>query len=228
MTDFLSDFSKSLFVMVATMLPIMNPPSTAAIFLSLTEGASQETRRHLSTRIARNVFFLMAAFLLVGSYVLDFFGLSLDIIRVAGGLLVTSMGWRLLNAEDTSSRAARLTEGFTPDMVRQKAFYPLSFPTTVGPGSLAAVITVGVSLASPKISTAVARTSGALVGLMIVCFAVLLAYRYAQVMLRPLGETGTLVFLRLSAFILLALGFQIMWDGLGPLISAAVRQGMRV
>lgn len=228
MSEFFLDFGKSLFVMVATVLPIMNPPSTAAIFLSLTEGASQQTRRHLATRIARNIFFLMAAFLLLGNYVLDFFGLSLDIIRVAGGLLVTSMGWRLLNADDTVPQAARLTEGFTPEMVRLKAFYPLSFPSTVGPGTLAAVLTVGVSLTSSNFSVAAARTSGALVGLVIVSVAVLLAFRYAQQMLRPLGESGTLVFMRLSAFILLALGFQIMWDGLGPLISVAVRNGMRL
>ena len=226
MSDYLADFGKSLFVMVATLLPIINPPGSAAIFLSLTEGASLQTRRQLATRIARNVFLLSAVFLLIGSYLLRFFGISLDIIRVAGGILVTSMGWRLLNARDTEPHVARLTEAFTPAMVQAKAFYPLSFPVTIGPGSLAAVITIGASLASPTLAVATARTSGALVGLVLVALAVLLAYRYAQALLRPLGETGTLVFLRISAFVLMALGIQILWDGLGPLISAAVRNGM--
>lgn len=228
MHDLLVEFGKSFFVIVAALLPIMNPPSAAAIFLSLTEGASVKTRRQLSTRIARNVFLLLSAFLLIGSYLLDFFGLSLDIIRVAGGLLVTSFGWRMLNADDSAAPKQAMVEGFTPEMVQQKAFYPLAFPGTVGPGTLATVITVGVSQASPNLTTAVVRTSGALLGALVLSLIVLVAFRYAENMLRPLGDSGVRVFLRISAFILLALGIQIMWDGLGPLISIAVRNGMRL
>ena len=226
--EYLIEFSKSLLLLVAATLPFLTPPGAAPIFLSLTEGATQATRRDLATRIARNVFLLMAAFLLVGSYLLDFFGISLSIMRVAGGLIVTQMGWKLLSADSAESpRAARLTEAFTPQMVRLKAFYPLSFPTTCGPGTLAATITVGVSLADPNLATTAARTAGAIVGVAVVAVVVLFSFRYAQTILRPLGETGTLIFLRLSAFILLCLGIQIMWDGLAPLLAGAVAAGMR-
>ncbi len=219
---------KSALLVIATLLPIINPPSTATIFLSLTEGASEATRRELSRRIARNVFLLMLACTLVGSFVLDFFGISLEIVRVAGGVLVVHIGWRLLGAESAeSARAARLAEAYTPEIVRKTAFYPLSFPITFGPGSVAATITVGVSLADPVLATATARTIGAVLGLAVVALTILLCYRYAQAILRPLGETGTLVFMRLSAFILLCLGIQILWDGLGPLLASAVRQGMQ-
>lgn len=225
LTDYVLIFGKSLLLMVATMLPIINPPSTAAIFLTLTEGASEATRRDLARRIARNVFLLMLACTLVGSFVLKFFGISLEIVRVGGGLLVVHIGWRLLSADSAeSSGAARLAEAYTPEMVRKTAFYPLSFPITCGPGSLAATITVGVTLADPALATAAARTTGAVVGLMVVALVILLSYRYAQAILRPLGESGTLIFLRLSAFILLCLGIQIMWDGLGPLLASVLRQ----
>ncbi|MEO8248979.1 MAG: MarC family protein [Burkholderiales bacterium] len=226
MTEFFLEFGKGFLLLVAATLPILNPPGAAPIFLSLTEGATQATRRDLSTRIARNVFLMMAASLLVGSYLLDFFGISLPIMRVAGGLVVTHIGWSLLSANTSEARTARLTEAFTPEMVRLKAFYPLSFPTTFGPGTMAATITVGVSLADPNIAIAAARTSGAIAGTAVVAVLVLFSYRYAQVILRPLGETGTLIFLRLSAFILLCLGIQIMWDGFSPLLSEAVRAGL--
>lgn len=227
LSAYLIGFGKSLLLVVATLLPIINPPSTATIFLSLTEGASEATRRELARRIARNVFLLMAACTLVGSFVLDFFGISLNIVRVGGGLLVVNIGWRLLSAESAETpRSARLAEAYTSEMVKRTAFYPLSFPITCGPGTLAATITVGVSLADPSLAMAAARTGGALAGLAVVAVVVLLCYRYAQNLLRPLGETGTVIFLRLSAFILLCLGIQILWDGLGPLLAGAVRAGM--
>lgn len=226
--DYVVEFGKSLLLLVATTLPILNPPGGAPIFLSLTEGATPAVRRELATRVARNVFLMMVAFLLVGSYLLDFFGISLSIMRVAGGLLVMNMGWKLLGTDDAESpRTARLTDAFTPEMVRLKAFYPLSFPTTCGPGTLAATITVGVSLADPDVAVAAARSAGAVVGVAVVAVVTLFSYRYAHAILRPLGESGTLIFLRLSAFILLCLGIQIMWDGLSPLLAAAVAAGMR-
>ena len=213
--------------MVATLLPIINPPSTATIFLSLTEGASQSTREELARRIAKNVFLLMLGCTLVGSYVLDFFGISLNIVRVGGGLLVIQTGWKLLGAERSDSpRAAKLAEGYTPAMVRSTAFYPLSFPITCGPGPLAATITVGASLTDTSWTLALARTTGSVIGLGVVAVVILLCYRYAESLLRPLGETGTIIFLRLSAFILLCLGIQIFWDGAAPLISQAVSAGM--
>ncbi|HYP82870.1 MarC family protein [Variovorax sp.] len=223
---YLVALGKSAFLVVGTLLPIINPPSTATIFLSLTEGASHATRWELARRIAGNVFLLMLGCTLVGSYVLDFFGISLDIVRVGGGLLVIQTGWRLLSAERSDSpRASRLAEAYTPDMVRSTAFYPLSFPITCGPGTLAATITVGVSLSDPSWTMALARTTGSVIGLGVVAAVILFCYRYAEKLLRPLGETGTIIFLRLSAFILLCLGIQIFWEGAGPLISAAVAVG---
>ncbi|MDM0044607.1 MarC family protein [Variovorax dokdonensis] len=225
----LGALGKSVFLVAATLLPIINPPSTATIFLSLTEGANAATREELARRIAKNVFLLMLGCTLVGSYVLDFFGISLNIVRVGGGLLVIQTGWKLLGAERSDSpRAAKLAEGYTADMVRSTAFYPLSFPITCGPGSLAATITVGATLADPSWTLALARTTGSVIGLGLVAVVILLCYRYAENLLRPLGETGTIIFLRLSAFILLCLGIQIFWDGASPLLSAAIAEGYRL
>ena len=221
-------FGKSALLVVATLVPIINPPSTATIFLSLTEGASRKTREELARRIAINVGLLILGFTLIGSYVLDFFGISLDIVRVGGGLLVAHTGWRLLSAERADSpRSADIADAYTPEMVRKKAFYPLSFPITCGPGTLAASITVGVSLSDPSWTIAATRTLGAVVGVVGVAVLIFLAYRYAEQLLRPLGETGTIVFLRLSAFILLCLGIQIFWDGAGSLLTSAVAEGNR-
>ncbi len=214
-------FGKSLLFVLATMLPILNPPATATIFLGLTEGASPETRALLARRIARNVFLLLLGAMLVGSYVLELFGISLPIVRVGGGLIVAATAWRLLNADHaTQDSRQALAEGFTPEHARRQAFYPLTFPISCGPGSIAAAITLGVTLVDPSPAVALARFAGGWLGLAVVGLIMAAVFRFAPLLLRPLGETGTLVFLRLSAFILLCLGVQIVWDGLSELLSS--------
>ncbi len=217
--DYALLLGKSFLFSLATLLPILNPTATAPIFLSLTEGASNATREILAARISRSVLLLLFAAMLVGSFVLAFFGISLPIVRVGGGLLVVSSAWRLLNSNDGGTeRSARMAEGFTAEMARRKAFYPLTFPIACGPGSIAAAITVGASLRDTSLAMSATRVSGAVLGVAVVALSVFLCFRYAQQLLRPLGETGTVVFLRLSAFILLCLGVQIVWDGVSELL----------
>lgn len=210
---------RSLLFVLVTLLPILNPAATAPIFLSMTEGASPATRALLARRIARNMFWLITGSMLVGTYVLDFFGISLPIVQVGGGLILASVAWRLLGATPSTpdSRAA-LAEAFTPDHASRQAFYPLTFPISCGPASISVAITVGVSLHATELMVSLARMGGALLGLAIIGVLLYLAFRYGEHFLRLIGEAGTAVFLRLTAFILLCLGVQIVWDGVRELV----------
>jgi len=216
-------FGKSFLFVLATILPILNPAATAPIFLGLTEGASETTRAGLARRIARNMVLLTGGAMLIGSYVLNIFGISLPIVRVAGGMIIAANAWRLLSTnQPTADSRTALAEGFTPEMARRQAFYPLTFPISCGPGSISAAITVGVTLHDERLSLSLARASGGVLALVVIGVAMFLAFRYAAQLLRPLGETGTVVFLRLMAFILLCLGVQIVWDGASELLRSVL------
>ena len=212
-------FGKSFLFVFAALLPILNPAATAPIFLGLTEGASERTRAMLARKIARNMFALMVGSMLVGSHVLAFFGISLPIVRVGGGLILAATAWRLLTAtQSTADSRTELADAFTPEMARRQAFYPLTFPISCGPGSIAAAITVGVSLSNDRVGLALANIGGGVLALLVIGLLLYLAFRYAEHLLRPLGEAGAIIFLRLSAFILLCLGVQIVWDGVSELL----------
>ena len=184
-------FGKSFLFVLAALLPILNPAATAPIFLGLTDGASSSTRALLARRIARNMFALMTGSMLVGSYVLDVFGISLPIVRVGGGLIVASTAWRLLNANHaTDDRRTELAESFTVEHARRQAFYPLTFPISCGPGSIAAAITVGVSLHDQKLALSLARMGGGVLALFVIGIVLYLALKYAQRLLKPLGDAG--------------------------------------
>lgn len=216
-------FGKAFLFVLAAILPILNPPATAPVFLALTDGASPQVRAQTARRVARYAFVLLVGSMLLGSVVLDVFGISLPIVRVGGGLIVAAAGWRLLNATpQTMDSRQGLAASYTPEQARRQAFYPLTFPLSCGPGSISAAITVGVALHDGRLAMSVVRIGGALLALAVIAVILYLALRYAHRLLGLLGESGAVVFLRLSAFIVLCLGVQIFWDGASELIRTAL------
>jgi len=217
--DLMVTAARSFVFVFVTILPILNPAATAPIFLSMTEGASPATRILLASRIARNMFWLMTGSMLIGSYVLDFFGISLPIVRVGGGLILAAVAWRLLGATpQTQDSRASLAEAYTLDHAHRQAFYPLTFPISCGPASISVAITVGVTLHDVDLAGSAVRMGAALLALAMIGVVLYLAFRYGEHFLRLIGEAGTAVFLRLTAFILLCLGVQIVWDGVSELL----------
>ncbi|MDO5692023.1 MAG: MarC family NAAT transporter [Pseudomonadota bacterium] len=214
-------FGKSLLFALAAVLPILNPPAAAPVFVTLTRTLESDTRTLLARRIGQYVFFMLAAAMLVGTYVLNFFGISLPIVRVAGGLIVASTAWRMLHTQHVSSdEKTQMAQSLTDDNVRIQAFYPMTFPLTCGPGSIAAAITVGAALHSQRVPESLANFAGGLAATVLISVLVFLTFRYADRLLRPLGEVGLVVFLRLSAFILLCVGVQIIWNGAQELVRS--------
>jgi len=222
MGDTLGDFVGTVMFALATLLPIINPPGVAPIFLSMTPGASDATRATLARRIARNSCVLLLVAMSAGSYVLMFFGLSLAVIRIAGGLLVIATAWHLIRAEEVPEPAIVTAPSTSAlDSVESRSFYPLTFPVTIGPGSISIAVTLGAGV---RLDAARSTTSvlGAAAGIVVVSLAVYFCYRFASRIVRVLGGSGTVVLLRLSAFILLAVGVQILCDGLIERFTARV------
>jgi multiple antibiotic resistance protein len=219
LNDYLVVFGRSFLFALATLLPFLNPPAVAPIFWTLTSGASAATRLALAKRVAINVALMLTVAMIAGNVLLSFFGISLAIVRVGGGLLVIASAWRLVNSTDGGTEhAARQAESFTAEMAKARAFYPLTFPITCGPGSIAAAITVGASLRDQNHLESLVRLAGSLPGVVIVSLTLYGCLRFAAQFMYRLGENGTTVFMRLSAFIMLCLGVQIVWDGVHELL----------
>jgi multiple antibiotic resistance protein len=131
-------------------------------------------------------------------------------VQVAGGLVLVASGWRLLQQGD-DSKAREQQSGVSEDVLLTRAFFPLTMPLTVGPGTISVAITLGAKSAGS--GDVLQESVGALAGVILVAASIYLSYRYADRLLSVLGEAGRDVFLRLSAFILLCLGVQIVWNG---------------
>ena len=202
----------------AALAAITNPPASVPIFLASTAGCSSDVRHVLAWRIAFNVFVILVVSMFIGSYILDFFGLSLPIVQVAGGLLIMSFGWRFLHQRDDDVAAPSATR-WGPEELATRAFYPLTLPLTVGPGSISVAITLGANTPQTGINLAV-LIAPMVVGVALISLSIYLCYRFAENIARVLGQTGTSVFLRLSAFIALCIGVQITWNGVSALLKS--------
>ncbi|HEY5049147.1 MAG TPA: MarC family protein [Rhizomicrobium sp.] len=212
-------FAHTFLLIYAGLFPIVNPIGSAPIFLSLTRPWSMDERNALALRVAVNSFFLLLGSLFVGSHVLEFFGITLPVVRVAGGMVVTAFGWRLLHEGESPPIFRKPDAGGTtkgPDT----AFYPLTMPLTVGPGSIAVAITLGSQWPKTAHWADLAVIAGAAVfGLLAMSATIYIAYRFAGRVLRALGDSGTRAVMQLTAFILLCIGVEIVCSGVGALIG---------
>ena len=207
-------------LVLAALFPVVNPPGTALVFLSLTERASVAARRSLARRVAINAFFVMAASLLVGAFILRFYGISVPVLRVAGGLIVAHSGWKLLN--EGSTKAA--DEPPAPERgveYTHQAFYPLTLPLTTGPGTIAVMISLGLSQTAYSDYTHEFQfLFASLLAAIVIAAGIYVCFAFSDWVARVLGHGGTDIAVRLSAFILFCLGAQIVWTGASDLLGS--------
>jgi multiple antibiotic resistance protein len=204
-------------LVIAALLPIVNPFGGAPMFLAMTSDVGSELRQALANKIAVNAFILLVASLFVGTYVLEVFGLSVPIVQVAGGVVVCAAAWELLRAGSVTPAVP--VPAPAPAQIASRAFYPLTLPLTVGPGTISIAITIGAHHPRSVRSLVLDGTADVL-GAALIAATVFVCYRYADRMLRIIGETGTSVLIRLSAFIMLCVGVQIFWSGARILLAS--------
>jgi multiple antibiotic resistance protein len=199
-------------LVVAALFPIVNPLGSAAIFVNLVGEVASTTQRLLAQKIAVYSFFLLICSVLWGVDVLAFFGISIYAVQIGGGLVVAATGWSLLNQDTGRAKSASPAE----DDILENAFYPFTLPITVGPGSISVAITLGAHLPSelheshllsPRVLIA------AIGGITLICLIIYVCYLYARKAEQLLGRSGTSMVMRLSSFILLCIGVQIISTG---------------
>jgi multiple antibiotic resistance protein len=212
-------------LVLAAIFPVVNPPGSALVFLGLTRGLTPEVRRILAWRVARNSFFVLVCSLLLGALILTFYGISIPVLRVAGGIIVAAAGWKLLS-EGSQKELEASADGMSRTNPLDQAFYPLTLPLTTGPGTIAVVISLGLSRSTYTSSTdEILFILASLFAVVIIAVTIFLCFAYADRIQRLLGAGGTDIAVRLSAFILFCLGVQILWSGGSELLRSVIHSG---
>jgi multiple antibiotic resistance protein len=214
-----SDIVNAFLLVFAGLFPIVNPIGGAPLFLGLTAGYPDAERHRLALRVAINSALLLAGSMFVGSHLLVFFGITLPVVRIAGGLVLVAFGWKLLHSGIAVEPAHEASAEHDP--AEMDSFYPLTLPLTVGPGSISVAIALGSQRpTAPDLSELTLLGGAALAGILAISLTVYVCHRFAEPLIARLGKGGTNVVVRLSAFLLLCIGIQILWAGYSTLIPA--------
>jgi multiple antibiotic resistance protein len=222
----LLEAAKNILLILSALFPIVNPIGDAPFFLAMTRDYSASERMALSQRVALNSFILLVASCFIGTHILSFFGISLPVVQVGGGLVVISTGWAMLKSDDDSDepREGGVKRRVSPQDEFRNAFYPLTLPLTVGPGSISVAITLGANLPEHH-GFNIWGILAILIGSAIVSASVLLCYGFSDRLARVLGPTAMSVITRLSSFLLVCIGVQILWNGAKALLATVLTPG---
>src|ERR1700735_1616046 len=195
--------------------------SGAFIFFGATRELEPHVRTQVSGWVAIYSFSIVTVSLYVGAYVLSFFGVSIPVLRVAGGIVVAMTGWRVLN--QTDAPAQRRSETPSPRSIdvppSRLAFYPLTMPLTTGPGTISVAISLGASRPRGFHPATLEFFVETLTAVVLLALLVYLFYRHSARLAGLMGATGTTIVVRLSAFLLFCIGIQVLWNGASELLG---------
>ena len=205
--------------------PIVDPLAGGLLFFGLTSLASPDVRRKLARMVAIYSFIVLNLSLFIGGYLLHFFGISLPVLRVAGGLVVAAAGWKMLNAREEYGAAQQKAGGLVvleQDYFR-KAFSPITMPLTTGPGTISVLNALGTGRPVGSMIETMDFTLGAVAATIALAVTIYVCYAGSGVISRVFGGNGTEIAIRLTAFILFCIGVQILWTGVEDLLVSVLR-----
>jgi len=203
-------------VQYTALFSIINPLGSAFVFFAITRSLPLAERERLARSVGVFTWLTLLVSLFAGLYLLRFFGITLPVLRVAGGLIVALTAWQVLTTSEDpmESSLPRLAEGRT---AAHLAFYPLTIPLTIGPGSISVAIALAAD-APRRLEERLAAAAISALAVTLIALTTFVCYRFADRLTRLLGATGTSIIVRISGFLLFCIGIQILWLGARDLL----------
>jgi multiple antibiotic resistance protein len=214
------ELSKLFGLAFSALLPLVNPLGDALIFLGLVGNAPPSVYRALARKIAISTTIFLIAIEAGGTFVLRFFGISLPVVQVAGGLALAAMGWKLLNQEEPDEKQTPPdVDGSSLRSLEQKVFYPLTFPITAGPGCIVVMVTLSAHATGMGVLPSIMAHAGIVIAVVLLSAAVYFCYGHAPAITARISPQTAHGILRLVAFVLLCIGVQITSNGVETIVK---------
>ena len=219
----------SFLIAFSALLPLINPLGSALVFLGLVGTAPAASYRTLARKIAINNVIFLTIIELLGSAILHFFGISLPIVQVSGGIVIAAIGWSVLNQKEPTTKTidkrdeVRVNPDDSMQELERKAFYPFTFPLTSGPGTLVVTLTLAARAQGGGLALNLLRHSGIFLAVLVLSALVYLCYANAPRLTRAIPPETVSGILRVVAFILMCIGVQIAWNGFSQLLPTVLQ-----
>ncbi len=194
----------------ASLFPVINPLGAIPVFCSLTSDNTDEYRKKMALKTSVNVFFILIVFFFIGELLLDFFGISLGVLKIAGGLIVAHTAWEMVSGHHKLSHEEN-TEVETKEDI---SFTPMALPLLSGPGAIGVVIGLSYTNQNHLIFY-----SGTSIGILLIAISAFISLRLSMPLFKLLGKTGVGVLNRIMGFFILAIAVQLVFNGIFSLTN---------
>ena len=202
----------------SALLPVVNPLGSALMFLTIVGSLPTERFRHLARRVATSMVLFLLVFEVAGAALLNFLGISLPAVQLAGGFALGAMGWRILGQDESSNALDRSQVG-APGSLEEKIFYPLTFPISAGPACLVVTLTLSAHASRLDILNSVLAHLGMALAIIGLGVTIWFFYAYAPRITQKVAPTTVQGILRVVGFALLCIGVQIAWNGVEAFVK---------
>jgi multiple antibiotic resistance protein len=219
-----SELAKFFGLSFSALLPLINPVGDALVFLALVGSARPVVYRSLAKKIAISTTLFLLMIELLGTAMLKFFGISLAVMQVSGGLALAVMGWSMLNQEEPETKDEPPEVGDAGlGSLEGKIFYPFTFPLTAGPGCIVVMVTLSAHASAKGLLSNIAAHAGIVLAVVLLSLAVYFCYGYAPAITARVSSQTAHGIMRVIAFVLLCVGVQITWNGVEALLKTALK-----
>lgn len=200
------------------LFPVINPIGTALMVSPYFVGLSKKGRQVSSRKIALYTFSLCVIFLILGHLILKLFGITIPVIQLAGGIMICKTGWESLTSNKQNVEQPVSPNVDSADMglsnIQGKLFYPLTFPLTVGGGTISVLFTLGAHAEEVNTIDYIINLSAVLLAVIIMCVAVVILYQNTKTLLAHLSAQTENIVNRIMAFLIFCVGLQIAVTGI--------------
>jgi multiple antibiotic resistance protein len=224
MLSALEQLAKFFGLAFSALLPLVNPLGDALVFIGLVGTAPRAVYRTLAWKIAISTTIFLVVIELLGTVVLKFFGISLPVMQVSGGLVLAAMGWDLLNREEQAPKQATVQADGQMEALEQKVFYPFTFPITAGPGCIVVMVTLSAHASVGGLIPDIAAHGGIVLAVVLLSIAVYFCYTYAPAIATRVSPQTAHGIVRVIAFVLLCIGVQITWNGVQAMLQSVLKR----
>ncbi len=214
-------FLQLVFTGFISLFPAVNPVGSAFIVDPLLSGLNLTERKAASKRIAFYCFLICTVSILIGTYIMELFGISIPIVQVAGGLMICRMGWQLLTSDDglKGDKETAHPQRKAGD-IENILFYPVSFPMTTGAGTISVLLTLSAHGEDSDISRHLVKLGALFIAVLLICLLIYICYSNTPRLIKRLGPRGEQIVNRLSAFLVFCIGMQIASVGIRTLLKS--------
>jgi multiple antibiotic resistance protein len=220
-----AELSKFFGLAFSALLPLVNPLGDALVFMGVVGAVPPAVYRALARKVAISTTLFLLTIELVGTAMLKFFGISLPVMQVSGGLVLAAMGWSLLSHNEPEPKEAQtgMVDGPVLGSLEGKIFYPFTFPITAGPGCIVVIVTLSAHASVKGALPNIAAHIGIALAVVLLSAAVYFAYGYAPTITAHVAPETTRGILRVIAFVLLCIGVQITWNGVEAMLKTVLK-----